>query len=239
MSVRRLLATGAIALFLAFPACTRPEQQPGGAGPSPVATRTPDAAPAAPAASPTPPIATAMNPSTPPATNPTRELATFGGGCFWCTEAVLETLDGVLDVTSGYAGGQVDDPDYEQICTGTTGHAEVVQVTFDPARIGFETLLEWFFKSHDPTTLNAQGPDHGTQYRSVVFFHSDAQRAATLAAIAKAQPRFRDPIVTEVSKAPRFWPAEDYHQDYFKKNPTKAYCRAMIAPKLQKLGLTK
>lgn len=174
-------------------------------------------------------------PNSPPP--PKTERATFGSGCFWCTEAVFEGLDGVLDATSGYAGGDVEHPTYEQVCSGTTGHAEVVQITFDPARIRFETLLEWFFKSHDPTTLNAQGPDHGTQYRSVVFHHSEAQRTAALAAIGKAQDRWRDPIVTEVSPAPRFWPAEEYHQDYFRRNPSKGYCRAMIAPKLQKLGL--
>ncbi len=177
-----------------------------------------------------------MPPSTPPAAA-SREVATLGNGCFWCSEAVLEQLDGVIDVTSGYAGGTVESPTYEQVCTGTTGHAEVVQVTFDPSRIAYDKLLEWFFRSHDPTTLNRQGNDEGTQYRSVIFFHSEAQKAAALAAIAKAQPGFRDPIVTELTVANRFWPAEAYHQDYFRKNPGKNYCRAMIAPKLQKLGL--
>ena len=175
-----------------------------------------------------------------PSTNPaTREVATFGGGCFWCTEAVLERLDGVSDVTSGYAGGTVDSPTYQQVCSGTTGHAEVVQVTFDPSKIGYSALLDWFFKSHDPTTLNRQGPDEGTQYRSVIFHHSEAQRTAALAAIEKAQARFADQIVTEVSPAPRFWPAEEDHQDYFRRNPTQGYCRVMIAPKIEKLGLPK
>ncbi|HEX5050162.1 MAG TPA: peptide-methionine (S)-S-oxide reductase MsrA [Planctomycetota bacterium] len=172
-----------------------------------------------------------------PAASPSRELATFGGGCFWCMEAVLENLDGVIDVTSGYAGGTVADPSYEQVCSGTTGHAEVVQVTFDPTRIAYSTLLEWFFKAHDPTTLNRQGPDEGTQYRSVILFASDAQKAAALAAIEKAQPRFAGPIVTEVRRLDKFWPAEAYHQDYFRNNPNKGYCRAMITPKLHKLGL--
>ncbi|HEX6813867.1 MAG TPA: peptide-methionine (S)-S-oxide reductase MsrA [Planctomycetota bacterium] len=161
----------------------------------------------------------------------------MGNGCFWCSEAVLEKLDGVIDVVSGYAGGNVDSPTYEQVCSGRTGHAEVVQVTFDPSRISYAKLLEWFFKSHDPTTLNRQGADEGTQYRSVIFFHSAAQKAAANAAIAAAQPKHADQIVTEISPAARFWPAEDYHQDYFRKNPNQGYCRAMIAPKLKKLGL--
>jgi peptide-methionine (S)-S-oxide reductase len=194
-----------------------------------------------PAGSPTQPAPTAETtmPSADPAMPQSRELATFGGGCFWCTEAVLEQLDGVLDVTSGYAGGTVEAPTYEQVCSGTTGHAEVVQVTFDPSRISYETLLDWFFKSHDPTTLNRQGPDAGTQYRSVIFHHGQAQHQAALASIQKAQARFADQIVTEVSPAPRFWPAEEYHQDYFRRNPTQGYCRVMIAPKLKKLGLDK
>ncbi|MBL9079406.1 MAG: peptide-methionine (S)-S-oxide reductase MsrA [Planctomycetes bacterium] len=166
-----------------------------------------------------------------------RDLATFGGGCFWCVEAVFERVDGVLDVVSGYAGGADDAPTYEQVCSGRTGHAEVVQIAFDPAQVRYEDLLDLFFRAHDPTTLNQQGPDHGTQYRSVVFTHSDAQRSAALAAIERAQPRFAATIVTEVSAAPRFWPAEDYHQDFFRKNPNQAYCRAMIPPKLKKLGL--
>lgn len=176
----------------------------------------------------------ATDPSPAPAT---REIATFGGGCFWCTEAVLETIDGVIDVTSGYAGGTVDAPTYEQVCTGTTGHAEVVQVTFDPTKIAYDDLLDWFFKAHDPTTRNAQGPDHGTQYRSVVFYHSDVQKKGTLAAIERAQKDHAARIVTEVAPAPRFWPAENYHQDYFRLNGSQPYCRAMIAPKLKKLGL--
>ncbi len=214
-------------------ACSGPER-------SAPATNAPTA-PAAPAsAPPQDPVANAphaMSPSDHPSVPASRELATFGSGCFWCSEAVLESLPGVIDVVAGYAGGSVERPTYEQVCSGTTGHAEVVQITFDPARISFDQLLDWFFKSHDPTTLNAQGPDHGTQYRSVVFYHSDTQKQATLAAIAKAQPQFADRIVTEVTAAPTFWPAETYHQDYFRNNPQQRYCRIMIAPKLKKLGL--
>ena len=170
---------------------------------------------------------------------PAREVAILGNGCFWCTEAVLEKLDGVIDVVSGYSGGTTESPTYDQVCSGNTGHAEVVQVTFDPSRISYSKLLEWFFKSHDPTTLNRQGNDEGTQYRSAIFFHSEAQHAAALAAIKAAQQKHTDPIVTEVTKAGRFWPAETYHQDYFRKNPNNGYCRAVIPPKLKKLGLEK
>lgn len=194
--------------------------------------------------SPEPTPATSPTTSTMPTDPPARpapsahhEVATFGGGCFWCTEAVIELLDGVLDVTSGYAGGEVEAPTYEQVCSGRTGHAEVVQVTFDPARIDYGTLLDWFFRSHDPTTPNRQGPDSGTQYRSAIFFHSEAQHQAALAAIARAQPKFAAPIVTQVAPAPTFWPAEEYHQDYFRKNPNDAYCNAQVPPKLKKLGL--
>ena len=181
-------------------------------------------------------------PTPTPAASPVpaaREIATFGGGCFWCTEAVLERIDGVFDVTSGYAGGDIDNPTYEQVCSGRTGHAEVVQVTFDPAKIASGDLLDWFFKAHDPTTLNAQGNDHGTQYRSVVFFHSAAQEQAARAAIERAQKDHRNKIVTEVTQAPKFWPAEQYHQDYYRQNPNQSYCRATIPPKLKKLGLDK
>ncbi len=213
-----------------------------GDSPSTVTSSTPaDGSPAAqPSAeakvmndSPTP----ADSPTDPAPTAATTELATFGNGCFWCTEAVLELLDGVKDVVSGYAGGTVDKPTYEQVCSGATGHAEVVQVTFDPQVISFDALCDWFFKSHDPTTLNRQGADVGTQYRSVIFFHSERQKAAALAAIARAQAKWRDPIVTELTPAPTFWPAEAYHQDYFRNHPNQGYCRVMIAPKLEKLGL--
>lgn len=163
------------------------------------------------------------------------ELATLGGGCFWCTEAVFERVPGVKLVVSGYAGGKVDNPSYQAICTGETGHAEVIQVEFDPARVSYEKLLEIFFEAHDPTTLNRQGADEGTQYRSVVFYHSEAQRHAAEAAKAAAAKIWDDPIVTEISPAPKFWPAEDYHQDYFAKNPNQGYCALVIRPKVIKL----
>ncbi|MCA3006955.1 MAG: peptide-methionine (S)-S-oxide reductase MsrA [Phycisphaerales bacterium] len=178
----------------------------------------------------------AASPSTPPAPAASA-VATFANGCFWCTEAVLEQLPGAIDVVSGYMGGDVDDPTYEQVCGGETGHAECVQVTFDPSKVTFAQLLDWFFRSHDPTTLNRQGADVGTQYRSAVFFHSDEQKAQTQAAIKQFQPSFGSPIVTEVAPASRFWPAEAYHQDYFRRNPNQGYCRMVIAPKLKKLGL--
>jgi len=173
---------------------------------------------------------------TPP--DPSR-TATFGGGCFWCVEAVLEQLDGVLDVRSGYMGGRTERPTYEQVCSETTGHAEVVQVTFDPARIAYDTLLEWFWKAHDPTTLNRQGADVGTRYRSVIFAHSDEQRRAAEASRVRAQKGFTRPIVTEIVAASTFWEAEDYHQDYYRENRRAGYCQAVIVPKLEKLGLEK
>lgn len=167
------------------------------------------------------------------------ELATLGAGCFWCVEAVLRQLDGVLAVTSGYMGGDTPDPTYEQVCTGGTGHAEVVQVEFDPARIRYRELLEWFFKLHDPTTLNRQGDDVGTQYRSVVFYHSSSQREAAEAmkAAVDASGAFEDPVVTEITEAGVFYPAELYHQDYYRQNKSQPYCRVVIQPKLEKLHL--
>lgn len=165
------------------------------------------------------------------------ETATLGGGCFWCVEAALIGLKGVESAVSGYAGGGDQRPSYQQVCTGTTGHAEVVQVTFDPAVIDYRTLLEVFFTVHDPTTLNRQGADVGTQYRSVIFFHTDAQReiAEALVADLTAAGIWPDPIVTEIAPAPAFHPAESYHQDYFKRNPFQGYCQMVIAPKLAKL----
>jgi len=163
------------------------------------------------------------------------ELATFGSGCFWCTEAVFERVPGVLKAVSGYAGGQVDNPTYKQITTGRTGHAEVTQIEFDPAKVTFGQLLEIFFESHDPTTLNRQGADEGPQYRSVIFYHNDAQKKAAEAAKVAARKIWDDPIVTEISPLPKFWPAEDYHQDYFKNNPNQGYCSFVIKPKLKKL----
>jgi peptide-methionine (S)-S-oxide reductase len=170
-----------------------------------------------------------------------REVATLGAGCFWCIEAVLEQIDGVLDVKSGYMGGTIANPTYEQVCSETTGHAEVVQVAFDPRRLSYEKLLEHFWKLHDPTTLNRQGNDVGTQYRSAIFYHSEAQRqAAERSKRALAEARvYPDPIVTEIVAAGPFYVAENYHQDYYRLNRRAPYCRAVIAPKLDKLGLEK
>jgi len=167
----------------------------------------------------------------------TLQTATFGGGCFWCVEAIFERVAGVDAVVSGYSGGHVPDPDYKQICAGTTGHAEAVQVTFDPARIGFEEILTVFFGTHDPTTLNRQGADAGTQYRSVIFYHDAAQKAAAESVIADLEREgvFRDPIVTEVTAFEKFYPAEDYHQEYYERNSNQPYCQVVIAPKLDKL----
>jgi len=167
----------------------------------------------------------------------TIETATLGGGCFWCVEAAYLGLKGVRSVVSGYAGGSIENPSYRQVCAGTTGHAEVVQVTFDPGLIDFRTVLEVFFTIHDPTTPNRQGADVGTQYRSVIFYHSDAQRetAERLAAELAADGVWPDPIVTEIAPAPVFYPAEEYHQDYYRRNPDQGYCQAVISPKLAKL----
>jgi peptide-methionine (S)-S-oxide reductase len=164
-------------------------------------------------------------------------LATFGGGCFWCTEAIYQELDGVLSVTSGYAGGAVEDPTYAQVTSGGTGHAEVIQVRFDPEKISYETLLEVHFDTHDPTTLNRQGPDRGTQYRSIVLYHDDAQREAAerVMGAVRASGTYADPLVTELVPFDRFYPAEKYHQDYYAQNASVPYCRVMISPKLEKL----
>jgi peptide-methionine (S)-S-oxide reductase len=164
-------------------------------------------------------------------------VATLGGGCFWCLEAIFERVEGVVGVVSGYAGGARADPTYEEVCTGATGHAEVVQVSFDPKRISYAGLLEVFFKAHDPTTLNRQGADVGSQYRSIILFDSDEQRKTAEAARRKAQKDWKDPVVTEIVPLGAFYPAEDYHQDYFDKNRTAGYCRVVIAPKLKKLDL--
>lgn len=165
-----------------------------------------------------------------------REIATLGGGCFWCVETVFNQLRGVESAISGYAGGQTVNPTYKEICYGNTGHAEVVQVTFDPHIISFKEILEVFFTVHDPTTLNRQGADVGTQYRSVIFYHSDEQRAVAEQVIAElsAASIWRDPIVTELSAAPQFYPAEEYHQEYFANNPDQGYCRMVIEPKVIK-----
>jgi peptide-methionine (S)-S-oxide reductase len=164
------------------------------------------------------------------------EVATFGAGCFWCVEAVFQRLQGVISVESGYAGGRVDNPTYKQVCTGATGHAEVCQIRYDPAKIRFDELLEVFWKTHDPTTLNRQGADVGTQYRSVIFYHDDQQREQ--AELRKKQLNesgaWSAPIVTEISPLTRFYKAEDYHQNYFRENPQQGYCRFVIRPKLEK-----
>jgi len=164
-------------------------------------------------------------------------IATFGGGCLWCIEAVFERIDGVTEVVSGYAGGSKANPTYEEVCTGATGHAEVVQVRYDPAKVSYAGLLEVFFKAHDPTTLNRQGADTGTQYRSIVLYANDDERKAAEAARKKAQKDWKDPIVTEIVPLKVFYRAEDYHQDYFDNNRSAGYCRVVIAPKLQKLKL--
>lgn len=164
------------------------------------------------------------------------ETATFGGGCFWCTEAVFDEVIGVTDVVSGYTGGQLANPTYDDICTGTTGHAEVIKVTFDPAVISYAEVLEIFFATHDPTTLNKQGADRGTQYRSAIFVHSPAQRLLAEQIIAKlnAEKIWGSAIVTEVTDISTFYPAEDYHQEFFKRNPHQGYCMAVVSPKLSK-----
>jgi len=162
---------------------------------------------------------------------------TLAGGCFWCTESVFIRVPGVLKSVSGYANGTKDHPTYKEVCTGTTGHAEVVQITFDPAVLPLDQLLDTFYKAHDPTTLNRQGEDTGTQYRSGIYFTDPDQKAAAEAAKARAQAKFDRPLVTEILPLTAFWPAEDYHQDYFNKNPDQAYCKAVIPPKLKKLGL--
>lgn len=163
------------------------------------------------------------------------ESLVLGGGCFWCTEAAYELLPGVKAVVSGYAGGETIKPSYEDICTGETGHAEVIRIDYDPAQVTLERLLDYFWEIHDPTTLNRQGADAGTQYRSTIMYANEAQRVAAEASRAAAQKTFRDPIVTEIVPLKKFWEAEDYHQDYFRKNPHAGYCRVVIAPKVKKL----
>jgi methionine-S-sulfoxide reductase len=164
------------------------------------------------------------------------EIATLGSGCFWCSEAVFQQLRGVKSVASGYSGGNVENPSYEQVCTGRTGHAEVVQVTFDPAEITFADLLRAFFQTHDPTTLNRQGHDVGTQYRSAVFYHDDSQRqiAEQYKQQLDAAGTFGAPIVTEITPLRNFFPAENYHQNYFRSNPAQSYCAFVIRPKVEK-----
>lgn len=164
------------------------------------------------------------------------EVATLGGGCFWCLDAVYDQLRGVTDVVSGYAGGHVEEPTYERVCTGTTGHAEVVQVTFDPSVVTFPELLQVFFTIHDPTTLNRQGADVGTQYRSVIFYHTAEQKTVAEQVIAElgGEKLWDDPFVTGVVPLDQFYRAEDYHQEYFARNPHQGYCQFVIAPKVAK-----
>lgn len=163
--------------------------------------------------------------------------AILGGGCFWCTEAVFELLEGVESVVSGYAGGANPNPTYEQICTGTTGHAEVIKISFNPSEISYDQLLETFGECHDPTTLNRQGADTGTQYRSTIMYVDEDQKLMAEAWKKKLGSKLADPVVTEIVPSPVFYPAEDYHQDYFRRNPNQGYCTFVIRPKLKKLNL--
>ncbi len=166
------------------------------------------------------------------------EKATFGNGCFWCTEAIFERVKGVLSVVSGYSGGSVKNPGYKEVCSGITGHAEVVQITFDPSVLTYIELLEIFFKTHDPTTLNRQGADVGTQYRSVIFYHNKIQRETAEEIILELNKEkiWSNPIVTEITEFSIFYPGEDYHQEYFENNSNQGYCRMVIQPKVDKFS---
>lgn len=170
-----------------------------------------------------------------------KEFATFGGGCFWCLDPIFADLDGVLSVTVGYAGGEVDNPTYQAVCSGTTGHAEVLQVEFDNEVISYLRIMEVFFQTHNPTTLNRQGADVGTQYRSIILTHSEDQREIAEALIKEidASDLWDAPVVTEISEISRFYPAEEYHQDYYKKNPFAGYCQMVIRPKIEKFNRLK
>ncbi len=165
----------------------------------------------------------------------TTEIADFGGGCFWCMEAVFERLPGVISVTSGFAGGTTANPTYEDVCTETTGHAEVTEIAFDPSKISYPQLLDVFWQAHDPTTLNRQGADTGTSYRSIILFRDKKQELEAQKSKLAAQQNFHNPIVTEIVPLKKFYPAEDYHQKYYDNNSGAPYCRAVIAPKLDKL----
>jgi peptide-methionine (S)-S-oxide reductase len=162
------------------------------------------------------------------------ETATFGGGCFWCMEAEFQRIPGVKSVTSGFAGGRTENPTYEQVCTGTTDHAEVTQIAFDPQKVSYAKLLDYFWDAHDPTTLNRQGADEGTQYRSIILYSSEAQKEAAEKSKAEAQKRFKSPIVTQIVPLKKFYKAEDYHQDYYNNNSNAPYCQVVIKPKLKK-----
>ncbi|MDO8540331.1 MAG: peptide-methionine (S)-S-oxide reductase MsrA [Opitutaceae bacterium] len=163
------------------------------------------------------------------------ESLVLGGGCFWCTEAAYEMLPGVKSVVSGYAGGKEPNPTYEQVCAHATGHAEVIKIDYDPAEVSLDRLLEYFWHVHNPTQVDGQGNDHGPQYRSIILYASAAQKAAAGKSRAEAAKTFRDPIVTQIVPLEKFWPAEKYHQDYFKRNPNAGYCQFVIAPKIKKL----
>ncbi|MFO7849090.1 MAG: peptide-methionine (S)-S-oxide reductase MsrA [Spirochaetia bacterium] len=165
------------------------------------------------------------------------EKITLGGGCFWCLEAVYQKIDGVESVVSGYAGGSTHNPSYEEVCTGGTGHAEVVQIEYDPEITDLEKILDIFWKVHDPTTLNRQGPDVGTQYRSVIFYHTEKQHRKAVESVKQLEDQrlFEDPVVTEIAPLENFYPAEEYHQNYYEKNPYAGYCSFVIRPKLKKL----
>ncbi|MBM4446291.1 MAG: peptide-methionine (S)-S-oxide reductase MsrA [Chloroflexi bacterium] len=167
-----------------------------------------------------------------------KEVATLAGGCFWCMEAVFNEIEGIENVVSGYSGGTTINPSYGQVCTGTTGHAEAVQLTFDPDKISFQQILQIFFAIHDPTTLNRQGADVGTQYRSAIFYHNEEQKAVAEQVIQELNTAhvWKSPIVTEVTPFQTFYPAEDYHQEYFNRNPAQSYCRMVIIPKLDKFS---
>lgn len=162
------------------------------------------------------------------------ETAVLGGGCFWCTEAIFQMLPGVKSVTSGYAGGATENPTYKQVCEGNTGHAEVIRVEYDPKAVSYEKILDTFWEAHDPTTLNRQGNDSGTQYRSIILYANEAQKAAAEKSKAHAQQHFSKPIVTEIVPLKKFYPAEGYHQDFYRNNPDQSYCRFVIRPKVEK-----
>ena len=165
------------------------------------------------------------------------ETAIFAGGCFWCTEAIFQNLHGVISVEPGYIGGSAENPTYEQVCSNTTGHVEVAQITFNPKEVLFQKLLEIFFQTHDPTSMDKQGSDTGSQYRSVIFYHNEKQKQITEKFLKQIQNNFERPIVTEIKSLEKFYPAENYHQDYYKKNPFAPYCLLVIRPKLKKLKL--
>jgi peptide-methionine (S)-S-oxide reductase len=222
-----LLAATLLAAALALAACTENGDDP--VPKSPDTARPEGGEPAEPTAA-TAPQGRTEDPEA------RAKLATFGAGCFWCVEAIFQRLDGVLKVTSGYAGGQVESPTYQQVCSGTTGHAEVCQVRYDPEKISYADLLAVFFHVHDPTTPNRQGADVGTQYRSAIFFHDDEQKVLAEKAIREvdAAKLYHSPVVTEIVAYERFFPAEGYHQGYFDQNPDQGYCRLVIRPKIEK-----